>query len=245
MAYSTCGKIGYRGCLHVEDHVQTALDDLERSGKAFVQVFKHSCNRKECPVCYESWAGLEASRIEHRLEGYSGKWRRVIHLSVNPEESFWSLSYPNLRSRVYKVLKQVGIVGGSVIFHPFRESEDGLWRFAPHFHVLGYGWHNGREIQGWVVKNHGVRKSVSGTAIYQLSHAGVHKSYHTITWFGCMSYNKLEVEPLVSEKPRCPLCDRKLVPLVFRSENGLDPPIEEGDFWLSVDDWYEKLGSIR
>jgi len=33
------------------------------AGKVYVRVFKRMCARAECPVCYEKWAGKEASKI--------------------------------------------------------------------------------------------------------------------------------------------------------------------------------------
>jgi hypothetical protein len=185
---------------------------------------------------------LEASRIEYRLKHYKGKWRNPIHLTVSPEKDFWDMPYPQLRANVYRVLKAVGIVGGSVIYHPFRTKP---LRYSPHFHVLGYGWHNGRSISGWVIKNLGIRKSVRATALYQLSHAGVHHGFHTITWFGKLAYNVLKVSPMEDFEPICPLCKRKLVPLVYVATNGLSPPEEEGDYWLSRSDWCERSGYMR
>jgi len=239
-AYADCGTIRFRGCLNVADHHQAL--DRNQEGKAFVQAYRRSCGRKECPKCYESWAGLEAGRVEFRLNYYAGKWKRPIHVSANPSPELWGLPFEKLRSSAYHILKRVGIVGGSMIYHPFRQDDSKKWVFSPHFHMIGYGWHRGFYIKGWVVKNHGVRKSVFYTAMYQLSHAGVNPQYHTVTWFGELSYNKLKAPPLIEEKPKCPLCGLELVPLIFVGEGRVPPPIEEGDYFLAVEDWLEHHG---
>lgn len=236
--YPDCGTIRFRGCLNVAEHRQTLLDGREAVGKAYVNAYKRSCGRKECPVCYESWAGLEAGRVEFRLSYYAGKWRRPVHVSANPSPELWGLPFEKLRSSAYRVLKRAGIVGGSVIYHPFRQNDVKKWFFSPHFHIIGYGWHRGFSIPGWVVRNHGVRKSVHATVMYQLSHAGVNPDYHTITWFGELSYNKLKVPELVEEKPKCPLCGLELVKLVFVGKDRVPPP-EEGEYFLEPTDWIQ------
>ena len=239
-AYADCGSIRFRGCLNVADHHQAL--DRDQGGKAFVQAYRRSCNRKECPKCYESWASLEANRAEYRLRSYKGRWRKPIHLSVNPSPEFWGMDFKEMRSKAYKVLKRVGIVGGSLIYHPFRQDEHSKWFFSPHFHAVGYGFHNGFYEKGWVVKNHGVRKSVHATIKYQLSHAGVNKIYHTITWFGALSYNVLKIFPFQEPKPVCPLCGLELVPLIYVGEGTVPPPVEEGNYFLTVEDWIEHYG---
>jgi hypothetical protein len=268
IAYGDCGDLRFRGCLNVEAH-QGALDDPERNGKAFVQGYYRSCNRKECPKCYESWAALEASRSLYRLLSYSvskkmvrelyeikdpekrsmyveaafkHSKRKPIHLILSVSEEDWSLSIESLRSKAYKIAKKSGFKGGLSIFHPFREHHiKKSWYWSPHFHMVGYGWiRNVRSLyqgHGWVIKNAGVRKSVFATLLYQLSHAGVHKDHHVVTWFGSLAYNKLIVDPEPEVKPCCPLCGSELVELVF--VGGLDrpPPDEEGMFWLEAEDW--------
>jgi len=234
--YEDCGNIRFRGCLNVAEH-HKALD-RDQEGKAYVKAYRKSCFRPSCPTCYKSWVGREAGRIEFRLSYYAGKWRKSIHVSANPSPELWGLPFEKLRSLAYRALKKVGIVGGSMIYHTFRQDESKKWFFSPHFHVIGYGYHTGKYYEGWVIRNHGVRKSVFSTATYQLSHAGVNPKYHTVTWFGELSYQKLEAPPLVEEKPRCPLCGHELIKL--RYIGGKDPPPgDEGDYFLDPGDWAE------
>jgi len=42
--------------------------------------------------------------------------------------------------------------------------------------------------------------------------------------------------------PKCPLCGLELVPLIFVCEGRVPPPIEEGDYFLVVEDWLEHHG---
>lgn len=287
--YSECGDSSVRGCLHGEDH-HGGLDSLDRGGKAFVELYRKCCWRKECPVCYEKWASREASRAGYRLLNYvcskkrvrkifsvvdddkryrliegafrSAK-RKVIHVVFSPPSDVIHLNVRVLRTRLYKIAKDCGLFSGLAIFHPFRQrcvvcggskpfkkercsscrGTEFEWYFSPHFHVLGFGWivkvKRGFERHGWVVKNEGVRKTVHGTLTYQLSHAGVHKNHHVVTWFGGLSYRKLFLDPMPDVVRVCPLCHRKLVDLVFIGGLDRPPPDKEGRYYLPMSDWRE------
>jgi hypothetical protein len=108
--------------------------------------------------------------------------------------------------------------------------------------MIGFGWiehtKEGFESHGWIVKNARIRKTVGGTALYQLSHAGVNKKYHTVTWFGVLSYNKLRVAPREEPVEVCPLCGEKLRELWYFGAEKL--PEEEGDYWLELEGWLYK-----
>jgi hypothetical protein len=120
------------------------------------------------------------------------------------------------------------------------------WYLSFHWHVLGFikggyvcrgcvkgcGGCGGfeaivrrlREVDGYVVKVaedlegvKGVRKTIFGTARYQLDHASIKVGvarFHVATWFGVCSYRRLKVFP---EKRRslCPLCSNELVRVCF------------------------------
>lgn len=122
-----------------------------------------------------------------------------------------------------------------------------VWYWSPHFHVLGVilggykcrgcnkrcfkgcGKFNDLEYRafekyGCIVKvaedAHGVkgeRKTLGGTAWYQLNHATIRtdvKRPHCCTWFGVASYRKLKV---TAEKKRvlCPLCQHDCKKLLY------------------------------
>jgi len=111
------------------------------------------------------------------------------------------------------------------------------WYISPHFHLIGYGNIDGLKVAdlysktGWIFKNVGVRRSVLGTAFYQLTHAGVVKGTNIVNWIGGMAnsqdswinrygYDPLDVKKRIS---RCPYCDTALKKLVWMAEE--DPPL--------------------
>jgi len=240
-AYGDCGTWRSKGCLNVDEHVQEGIFE-DMAGKAFIRRYRRTCMRASCPKCYESWAGKEAGKIEHRLRN-APKKRRPIHLIVSPDRVGSRTRYEDLRHKAYSVSKKSGFLGGSCIFHPFREDDlTKEWYFSPHFHMIGFGWiehtKEGYEEHGWVVKNAGLRKTVAGTALYQLSHAGVHPKFHTVTWFGSLSYNKLKIPPMVPKKECCPICGEELRELWYFGS--LELPEKEGDYWLPCDNWVYK-----
>lgn len=120
------------------------------------------------------------------------------------------------------------------------------WFLSPHFHFLAY-FSNGyrcrhceklpiackavcgacsgfegltrrlNEKDGWIVKVLGERKTLGGTAYYQLNHSSYRvgaKRANIANWFGTCSYRKLKV---VFEKEHrvCPLCQHELVKLEY------------------------------
>jgi hypothetical protein len=238
VAYADCGSWRKKGCLETHLHNQEILEG-GAIGKAYVKVFRRTCLRAECPICYEKWAGRESGKVEWRLRAWSGRGRE-IHVIVSPKrKDVYSLSFQDLRRKCYFVVRNSGVLGGSCIFHPFRQNEKTkAWYFSPHFHIIGFGWIRGTKRgyirHGWIVKNAGIRKTVSGTALYQLSHCGVHEKYHSITWFGKLSYNRLRVPEKPLEKEVCPICGSKLR-LLLQIKACSDLKNEEGEYFLNAD----------
>lgn len=247
--YHDCGEFFTKGCLNVEGHKQQKLD-LNVAGLVLIRRIMRTCLRSECPTCYQKWAGKEANKIEHRLLGAKqGRlhWGRVIHVTVSLPESDYGLemeNYPKLRVKIYKILKKVGLFGGSMLYHPWRQRPNRSWYYSPHFHILGYGWIRGKKVAslskrtGYVVKNLGVRKSIVATAQYQLSHCGIKKGTHSVTWFGELAYNKVKVKPKKAQPEVCPVCGEPLS-YVFWKLDGPDPleGEEEGDYWIDPGGW--------
>jgi hypothetical protein len=251
-SYDDCGDWRYRGCLHVENHNQNELNQ-NVEGKIYVEWYHRSCYRAECPVCYEKWAGKEASKIEHRLK-HLWKHGKVLHLTVSPpERDILNIPFEKLRKKAYKIAKNRGIVGGSMIWHPFRERDNGTWYFSPHFHILGFGWvrnvAEGFMKDGWLVKNiqdGKEERSIFRTAMYQLSHCGIDSKgkYRSVSWFGCCSTagkNHALVPLMEKEKHICPCCGLELVQLRYFGDPDKLPDREEsGAAWLDPSDWIEK-----
>jgi hypothetical protein len=254
--YNDCGDWRARGCLNVGDHVQSELDQ-ETKNKIYVEYYHRSCYRAECPVCYEKWAGKEASKIEHRLK-HLWKHGKVLHVTVSPsEKDVLNIPFEKLRQKAYRIAKNRGIIGGSMIWHPFRERDNGTWYFSPHFHILGFGWvQNVAESfkkDGWLVKNIQEGKeerSIFRTAMYQLSHCGIdaNKKHRPVSWFGvCSSAGKNHafVPPMEKEKHICPCCKAELIQLRYFGDPDKLPfsPSQkldrEGGWWLDPEGWVE------
>jgi hypothetical protein len=91
------------------------------------------------------------------------------------------------------------------------------------------------------VKNLGVRKSVFYTIWYQLSHCGLHRGNHSVTWFGICSYSSLKVE--IIEIPRtCPWCGAPLVRVQYVGNK--EPPPTIGEFAEDPADWVQIQGKV-
>ena len=234
-----CGKWLTKGCLNVPAHKNT-----EFPGKVFIKTFQKSCYRASCEICYKKWMARESNKATRRIEKYeklSKKPAKHIVISVPSWKHF--IQIKEMRKEAYKILKSVSAIGGSLIFHPFRYNRDHKqWYYAPHFHCIGFGWISNTDKiynkHGWIVKNKGTRDSVFATFYYQLSHAGTKHGYHSVTWFGDLSYSKLKVE----EDPNpdvCPLCSAKLRPIYYYGlyEN-VPPPEMAVEMYLDPEGWH-------
>jgi len=240
-----CGRFStFKGCVRTELHDRITLDGAHHKGKVYSHVVFYSCDKPSCPVCYKKgWAVREAGKIEDRLAEASKRFGQVEHIIVSVPASDYGFTHQSLRQKVDKILKKRGVIGGVKIFHGFRYNKRKSWYWSVHFHVLGYilggysrcrnckckwnclkgcGGFDDRSYQaflkdGYYVKVLGKRKTVGGTAWYQLNHASynVHKKrFHVAVWFGVASYRKLK---LTKEKRKslCPICKHELVKLRY------------------------------
>jgi hypothetical protein len=238
-----CGKfMCYRGCPRADLHDIIASDGKNYKGKVFVRKVHHYCNKPSCPVCFKhGWAVREAGKIEGRLTEASKRFGQIEHIVCSIPSCDYGLSFENLRLKAVKVLFGCGVVGGVLIFHGFRYNRKKYWYWSPHFHVLGFilgGYARCRHCKGadchvcdgfegrvircyrdndYIVKALGERKTVFGTAWYQLNHSTIKhgvKRFHVATWFGVCSYRKLKVS--VEHRRRvCPICEHDLVNLRY------------------------------
>jgi hypothetical protein len=234
-----CGRwLRFKGCIRTDLHDHISLSGENFKGKVFVRVVHHSCDKPSCPVCFKSgWAVRQAGKIEGRLAQASKRFGQVEHIVASVPVRDYGLSFEALRLNVAKALYARGVVGGVLIFHGFRYNLRHAWYWSPHFHVLGYilggygcrGCKKGcvgcngfegrtrREFQkdGYIVKVLDKRKTVFGTAWYQLNHATIKpdvRRFHVATWFGNCSYHKLKVT-VEKRKDLCPICSEELAKL--------------------------------
>ena len=206
-----CGQWATRGCLNVLAHKGT-----ECEGKGYVKTFQRSCYRADCEICYKKWMARESNKATRRIKKYEKlSAKHPKHIIISPPSWLHYKPKKEVAKLAYRILKDIGCVGGTIIFHPFRYRRDNReWYYSPHFHVIGFGWienttENYRK-NGWVVKNKGFRDSSFATFYYQLSHAGIKKHNHALVWFGNLSYSKLKIEKEDTEYDICPYCNAKL-----------------------------------
>jgi len=270
------------GCLNLQAHSNPRLDGVDYSGKIFVRVHKNSCNRAECPLCYGKWREKEAKRASYRIRGYRAKFDNPIHIVISPDQKLLDgmQSYKELRRDAVKIAKRCGLEGGLVVFHPFRRNKDKKikvparynkkWVYSPHYHVIGKGWIRDTteifEKTGWLVKNKGVRDSTRKTISYLLSHAGIQKRFHTSTWFGGLSYNRLrtvkteserevllqelmlkgrfgvQVIIIPEEKEECLICGGELHQVTYAGPGDPLAVGGEGEHILRSERWIESVG---
>lgn len=218
-----------------------------------------------------SWASREAHKIEGRLAEAGKRFGKAEHVIVSLRIGDYDLRYEDLRNKVVKILEDRGVIGGCLIFHGFRYNNVRLWYWSPHFHVLGvikggYGCRNcnhergdchscsgfnGREVRGfekdgYIVKVMGERKTIFGTAWYQLNHSTIRtnvKRPQACTWFGVLSYRKLKVK-VEKRKSLCPICGEELAKLHHLGVRRIVKEKEKKGFVHSfVDDLVDENGS--
>jgi hypothetical protein len=237
-----CGRFGsFYGCDRTDLHDKISLDGVNYKGKVFVRTYFHSCDKPSCPICFKrGWAVREAHKIEVRLAEASKRWGKIEHIVTTLPPKYYSLSRAGLRAKAIEILFARSVVGGCMIFHGFRFNLRHTWYWSPHFHVLGFilGGYKCRscekicfkgcggfidrsyrcfEKDGCVVKVMDERKTVGGTAWYQLNHASysiVGKRANVVSWFGVCSYRKLKVT-VERRKTLCPICQHDLVKLRY------------------------------
>jgi len=237
-SHDWCGKWSAKGCLNVLAHKGT-----DAEGKGFVKTFQKSCYRADCEVCHKKWNARESNKATRRIEKYeSQSKRRAKHIIVSVPYWLYGKSKKELAKHCYKILKDVGCIGGTSIFHPFRYNKDAKqWYYSPHFHIIGFGWIDNvtenYNRNGFVVKNKGFRDSVFSTFYYQLSHAGIKKRNHTLVWFGDLSYSKLKLEKDESEANFCPYCEAKLQEVEPFGLFGHKPPDLDVELLVDVIGW--------
>lgn len=95
-------------------------------------IHSYHCNRWDCPVCYPWTANKRARETSNRLWGVLKAWQAAgtdvgffnhLMMSVPPSE-YANFDEKKSAKKVRKYLKEIGVSGGALIFHPFRIKDD-------------------------------------------------------------------------------------------------------------------------
>ncbi len=226
-------------------------------------IVQHSCHKPTCPVCYPSWTKRVATKATERLEigrelymlaGFTfeyidahgnkkrGTLERFDHVILSPpqDEAIEAIrtleGFKKLRKDARKKCDIMGMVGGIMIFHPFRQNdpakitdEGGAYRYdippyawypGPHFHLVGCGYLMQSDRfytkTGWMYKKLKPRDQITETIKYivgyQSSHCGITKGVQSVTYFGLFSYNKIVKDRIIKivETIKCRGCNTDL-----------------------------------
>ena len=236
---SFCGDWSYMGCLNKQNH---------SNGEIFLKPFQRSCFRADCEQCCFKWLGRSASKATKRMKLYEKQSKKIAkHIIISVP--YWDYYKPKkeIAKKAYQVLKEVKADSGLIIFHPFRyHKKTDMWYYSPHFHVLGFGWvENVIETynkHGYIIKNLGKRETIFGTIYYQLSHCGIKRHNHALTYFGECSYSKLIMEKEEEESKKCPFCQADLIEVDYDNNIELkpDPNIMESWYLAKSYEWFAK-----
>lgn len=197
------------------------------------------CKNSSCPICFiHGWSSREARNIEARLdEAVKRGLGKVEHLMVSIPLESRDLPEPVMREMCRRALLDRGVSGGCMLFHGFREDKSRhVLAWSAHYHVLefiqgGYTCRDCRKVcskgcggfinrsyrcfesDRCIVKVHDERKTIIGTAHYQLHHATIHvgiRRFRSVTWFGSASCRKFRAVKHKAECP-CPACGQEMV----------------------------------
>jgi hypothetical protein len=246
--YVTCGTHHFKGCANTRAHPESKLY-VKR-----VKDNCHRAECPECSPSWMVKTTEKAQ--ERIKQGKPNRNGTPIHVTLSPPKSEYfkyktDQGAKKQRRKANRIAKNVGMTGAMVTFHPYREScskcggEKGyknmkickkcgndtfLWYWSPHYHLIGYGWITGVANNyvktGWIVKNHRIRKDVGATIYYQLSHCGIKKGFHSISWIGCLSWRNLKIRKKLSEILQCPYCGNVLRNVSYYG--GTAPKMKEG-----------------
>jgi hypothetical protein len=231
-------------CKNKEGHKGKFLNGVDCSGKVVVRHKHWWCHKATCPICFaRGWSVRQARSVDSRVEtGVKRGFGKVEHCMVSVAVAHRGLPEFVMRKRCRDALKDRGVVGGGMIFHGFRvDRERNCLVWSPHYHVLGFieggfdrcrdcvhvredcavcDGFKGRETRGYakdkyLVKVLPERKTVFGTAWYQLNHATIRvglKRFHAVTWYGCCSNRMYSSAKFISKaEDVCPVCSGEMV----------------------------------
>jgi len=272
---NVCGSwVRLMGCKHTELHDGVHVGSVDCTGKVVLRNQHLWCHKSSCPVCFaRGWAVREARNIEGRfMKADTSGFGKVEHISVSVPVEDFGLSESALRVKCRMALFARGVLGGCMIFHGFRiDRNRRVLVWGAHYHVLGYiegGFDvcrecvhdlgdcrsctsfKGREVREYkkdrcIVKVLDERKTVFGTAWYQLHHATIRlgiKRFQSVTWFGVLGYRKLKGVKLKADSV-CPACGSTMVKMLHVGKGRMVKDLGKPDYVpLFADDEFDGSG---
>jgi len=267
--------VGLLVCKNFELHKGIFVNGVDCTDKVVVRHRHMWCHNSSCPACFiRGWSVRQARSIEGRfVEGDKRGFGKVEHVVVSVPVADRDLPESVLRKKCRDALRDRGVVGGGMIFHGYRiDKNRKVLSWSPHYHSLGYienggfdrcrdcvhkredcrscDGFKGKEVRGfakdgYLVKVMAERKTVFGTAFYQLNHATVRvgiKRFHVVTWFGSCGNRKFK-SAKVKAKVLCPVCGSEMVRSVHVGKRRLIKDIGHVDYvpWF-VDDEFDANG---
>jgi hypothetical protein len=226
-------------CRDVEHHRGVVLDGVDFTGKAVLGHGHLWCKNAGCPICFlNGWRERAARAIVGRLDvGVERGFGEVEHFTVSPPRTALGLPIGDLRRMSEDACLKRGWLGFCLIFHARRiDRGHGSLKWSPHFHGLGFvrgGYADCRACgtptlvrcegcggfeartralyleDGFIVKVHDRRRTVSGTVRYILSHASYRvgiRRFHIVAWCGVLGCSKLKGRKVWAER-LCSVCD--------------------------------------
>ncbi len=273
---SSCGEWAWKGCNNIKGHEGITFNECDVTGKGYATNFQMCCFRADCEYCWLQWSYRQASKATRRFEKYQEKTKteyKPRHIIISVPKWDYGKSKKELseiaRNKLNSVIPKWSHFGGCIVYHPFRKhwiSGSFRWYYSPHFHILGYGWtlpsdsdESMENRRGWTIKiakdrdekGNPIERNTFQTLSYILTHAGIKRHNHTLTWFGELSYCKLVIPKDDYEMGKCPICENILSKCKPKNEFSFKPPESKMEFIIDLDKWdfidnaeyYQQVGS--
>jgi len=203
------------------------------------------------PLRFFTQCYIQTGRLKQVGEAYgvtlhhefTASKRRGSHVSISFPMDMYDKSPEELMKRVRRFMFDVGIIGSVMVWHPARFDKANGWKadVSPHVHMIAFGWIDDVRAQSdkhrlTIVKHRTLRTDGDYfTAMkYILSHAGIRKNRHSLTYWGALSYSKLKVPKDDPEPEKCPHCGEFLVNGRIPEDKypwitGIPPPFTAGE----------------
>lgn len=248
-------------CENFQGHEGKVFKGVDVTGKIIARHNHLFCTKSSCPVCFlRGWSVRQARSIEARLvEGVKRGFGKVEHCVVSVPVAERGLPESVFRVKCRDALVDRGVIGGVTVFHGYRmDRKRNVLYWAPHYHVLcfidggfdrcrdcvhvrkdcyscdGFKGRESRGVKkdGYLVKVLGERKTVCGTAHYQLNHATIKlgiSRFHCVIWFGCCANRKFK-SAKVKNEVLCPVCEDEMVKRMYIGKSRLVKHIGSVDY---------------